>query len=253
MRPELLALIKSYVWFNTINSNGISVGQSLLRLKYYDFTESDCIKALNSKQSLSFVLSQIFFPWIKQRISCITKSQTIGLSIELMENVYKTLDLINSFVFLYYGKYRSLWERVCRIGMGWEAINQNRNSSEVYQEIMTRELLWNSFAEFLTFVLPLINFYRLSNTYNHFLRTFLFRSKQIDSNVEQRNSNDLKVCGICNQWPNDGHEIGCRHVFCYYCLMSNFISDQINGFTCNQCSFKIKSIESIKRVKISIF
>ena len=250
----MLALIKSYVWFKTIHKKSLSIGQSLLQLKYYDLSQKHRIENnLNFTQKYSFLFSEILFPYIRQRLDFVTNKEKTKNIIEIIENVYKTLDLINSLIFLYYGKYRSLWERLFRIGIGLESPKQMANSSELYFEIMTRELLWNSFAEFLTFVLPLINFFRLKNTFNNFLRTFIYRSSnKIGSDVEQRDSSDLKICQICNQWPIDGHEIGCRHVFCYYCLMSNFLSDQTNGFTCDQCFHKINSIECIKRVKISV-
>jgi len=250
LSPELVALIKSYIWVNTVKRTGISIGQSLLGLKYYDLSDNTIKEHLNVFQNVGLVLTQIVFPWIRQRVT----SDTIGQQIDLIDNSYKCLDFINSLIFLYYGKYRTLWERALRLGTGVQSDQQNWSNNELYLEIMNRELLWHTFAQLLSFVLPLINFYRLRNTIVGSIRSLVSPSRPtIQSNATLREMKDLNTCVICNEWPINGHEIGCRHVFCYYCLTSNFMSDPINGFTCSECLYRIKSIDYIKRVKFSYF
>lgn len=33
-----------------------------------------------------------------------------------------------------------------------------------------------------------------------------------------RSLTDLKECVMCGEWPFNPQEIGCKHVFCYYCI-----------------------------------
>ncbi len=254
-RPELEALIKLYIWWNTVRKCGTSIGQSLLQLRYYDTThENDVKKQLQLRQTYGIVLMQIIIPWIKHRMGSVVKIEGIKSVVELVETFYNTINFINSLTFLYYGRYRSVWERFLKLGTGLQSIERKKTNNELQYELMNRELLWHSFAQFLTFVLPLINFYRLRNTFLNLFRTYVFRSNYNEvSNFNQRLLNDLKCCPVCNEWPINAYEIGCKHVFCYYCLMSNFLSDQINGFTCPQCLYKINTIQSIKKVKVIAF
>ncbi|XP_054159876.1 peroxisome biogenesis factor 2-like [Oppia nitens] len=241
LRPEVMAVIKIYIWINTVQRTGVSIGQSLFQLKYYNLNSDNNIRDnLNQYQRYGIILIQILFPWVKQRIN----RENMKNMLEKTENVYKSLDFLNSLIFLYYGKYRSLWERLLRLGTGMQSVRQNWSSGGLYLEIMNRELLWHTFAQLLTFVLPLINFYRLKNSYlNVIRRVFPSDVKTEESNAMKRKLDDLKTCIICNEWPINAHEIGCRHVFCYYCLMSRFLSDEIHGFSCDICFHKIKSID----------
>lgn len=248
--PELEALIKLYIYWNTIHKNGISIGQSLLQLRYYDITKhNDIKKQLQKRQTYGIILMQIIFPWIRQRVDSFVRIDGIKNGVELIETFYNTINFINSLIFLYYGKYRSVWERFLNLGIGLQTKQTKTSKNELQFELMNRELLWHSFAEFLTFILPLINFYRVRNSFVNIFRAYVLRTntKQL-SNINERKLNDLKFCQICNEWPINAHEFGCKHVFCYYCLMSNFLSDQTNGFNCPKCLYKLHSIQSIKKV-----
>ncbi|CAG2112032.1 unnamed protein product [Medioppia subpectinata] len=228
LSPEVMAFIKAYIWMNTVHRKGSSIGQALLELKYYDLSDNTIVGHLNAYQKSAMVCTQIVFPWLQQRVN----SHRIGHYIHIIDNLYKTCDLINGLIFLYNGKYRTCWEAVMRMGTGVQSDHHNWSHNELYLEIMNRELLWHTFAQLLSFVLPLINWYRLKNSCVNTFRSLISSSRPtIESNIGLRVSNDLNNCVICNEWPINGHEIGCRHVFCYYCLMSNFMSDPMNGFT----------------------
>ncbi|RWS24562.1 peroxisome biogenesis factor 2-like protein [Leptotrombidium deliense] len=68
----------------------------------------------------------------------------------------------------------------------------------------------------------------------------------------KRTKSDAIVCAICLNWPNNPFEIGCKHVFCYYCIASNFLSDTKHGFNCPQCLHHVSSLENIIQLRISI-
>lgn len=78
--------------------------------------------------------------------------------------------------------------------------------------------------EFLFFVLPLVNYQHIKN----FIQRRLVHSP---SSVcgSHRTSTDLHQCALCGEWPVNPQEIGCVHVFCYYCI-------QVSGnFSCPYC------------------
>ncbi|CAG2183071.1 unnamed protein product, partial [Oppiella nova] len=128
LSPELLALIKTYIWVNTVWGNGISIGQSLLGLKYYDMSDTNTIRQhLNALQNVGLVLVEIVVPWLRQRV--ITDS--ISHTVDKVDQLYKCVHFMNGLVFLYYGKYRTLWERVLRLGTGLQSSQQNWSNNEL--------------------------------------------------------------------------------------------------------------------------
>ncbi|XP_023237689.1 peroxisome biogenesis factor 2-like [Centruroides sculpturatus] len=124
------------------------------------------------------------------------------------------------------------------IGTPWlkQRIMDNLLISNIYvrqviqYEYMNRELLWHGFAEFLSFVLPIINLKRLKNIIKR------LTSSKTSFHASERTTKDFKQCAICEQWPTFPHDIGCKHVFCYYCIMSNIMSDP--NYQCPICNYK---------------
>ena len=87
---------------------------------------------------------------------------------------------------------------------------------QVSFEYMTRELLWHGFAEFVFFLLPFINFHRVRN---FFKRRLTLYSTTEDTDVTRKRPQHLyKECAVCGEWPTCPRQIGCLHVFCYYCI-----------------------------------
>lgn len=102
-----------------------------------------------------------------------------------------------------------------------------------------------SFQEFLFFLLPLVNFRRLKSSLSSY---FLPRSNRRPTLPHMRTPADLTVCVICNQWPNNAHEIGCSHVFCYYCITVSFT---IHKFLKNNCQeFKRRLVKCFIYIKL---
>ncbi|XP_022090390.1 peroxisome biogenesis factor 2-like isoform X2 [Acanthaster planci] len=128
------------------------------------------------------------------------------------------------------------------------------NHIEAFQrvsfEFMTRELLWHGFAEFLFFVLPFINFRRVRN----FLQRKLFRpSPTAGVKVElalRRDQRLYKECAVCGEWPTTPRHIGCQHVFCYYCVQSNFLADP--AYTCPLCSHPVDDVTNIQPITCDV-
>ncbi|XP_049520000.1 peroxisome biogenesis factor 2 isoform X2 [Dermacentor silvarum] len=103
-------------------------------------------------------------------------------------------------------------------------------SNTVQFDFMNRELLWHGFAEFIGFLLPLVNVYPAKN----FVSRKLLRRKLRPTNPSARTQGDMAECGICGSCPTQPHEIGCKHVFCYYCIASQVTADA--KYSCPLCN-----------------
>lgn len=74
--------------------------------------------------------------------------------------------------------------------------------------------------EFISFLLPLLNLYPLKNL---MIRKVMNRNL-VPTSPNARTLDDFAACGLCGETPTQAHEIGCRHVFCYYCVAVSFLS-----------------------------
>uniref|UniRef100_A0A8W8JVT9 RING-type domain-containing protein n=1 Tax=Magallana gigas TaxID=29159 RepID=A0A8W8JVT9_MAGGI len=50
-------------------------------------------------------------------------------------------------------------------------------------------------------------------------------------------------CAVYEDVPTNPQEIGCSHLFCYYCVQSNYKADP--GFSCRRCRTSIPSVDTI--------
>lgn len=190
-------------------------------------------------------------PWLKERVS--TLLTYLGLShldsqvhwwLHQAETVLKVSALVNIFVFLRKGVYLSLVERL----LGLRAqFPQRHGLRQVGYEFMTRELMWHGFSEFLFFLLPLINFQRIKNTFTRWARG---QRSGDEGHLQHRTQTDLLSCAVCNECPVLPREVGCRHVFCYYCISANLAADP--NFACPQCGHPVVSEDNLQGVKSHI-
>lgn len=144
------------------------------------------------------------------------------------EKVLHVLSVLNFLVFLQRGKYPSILERI----LGIHPVFAERQSiRQVSFEFMTRELLWHGFAEFVFFLLPLINVPKLKNM---IVRQF---SRPVSLDKQPSIKVACHECGICNEPPTSPHQGQCGHVFCYYCIKANSLAD--SSFPCPLCGVAV--------------
>ncbi|XP_039277202.1 peroxisome biogenesis factor 2 isoform X2 [Nilaparvata lugens] len=150
-----------------------------------------------------------------------------GLTV--METVICMASFLNLIVFLREGRYPTLIDRI----LGLEPAVGSSQSRSIGYRYMTRELLWHGFMELITFTLPLVNFryfkrklISLIYTDKNSMKSCRFDGSRFELTLKTR-------CAICQQVPIRPHHISCRHVFCYYCIQSNFCADQ--NFECPEC------------------
>ena len=102
-------------------------------------------------------------------------------------------------------------------------------------------------AEFASFAVPLINVQKAKNVFKR-----LFSSSSTTQSIKQssRTDQDCEKCAICEQRPTNVREIGCAHVFCFYCATTSLTADPTNGLLCPKCSFVVKETNEIIPVRI---
>lgn len=246
--PEVDALLKLLVWKFSVAAHDCTIGQQILNLKYVTEKSQGAEPWLGTRQKLLYALILIGCPWVKERCGDILhmlklsrwkqKAQQI---LHWTETGLKVAALVNFLVFLRQGVYRALVERI----LGIRAMFPNQQGvRQVSFEFMTRELLWHGFSEFLFFVLPLINFQRLKN---FAMRRILPVSK---TEVTDPSSRKLETCAVCGEKPTNPREIGCRHVFCYFCIEGNYKADP--GYSCPLCGVSVIDPSNIKPVRMVV-
>ncbi|XP_071036709.1 peroxisome biogenesis factor 2 [Parasteatoda tepidariorum] len=241
--PEFDILFRFCFKYLPLRYLGGTFGQNLFQLQYRN-TNNNNPATNNELRILAFF--SICVPWLWERLvrkSLLSLPNTeFGMSIVdasyNFENnfniVYKMLTLLNFSIFLQKSYYPSVLERLLRLRPLYTAPQDIRR---VMDDNVHREMLWYGLAEFLGFIMPLINIHKIKG---HFKRTFLSRSS---NHVYRRLHMQLNECMICGDIPNFPHTIGCSHVFCYYCIASIVMADP--SYLCFDCDVKANGLDSI--------
>lgn len=255
LEPELRALLQLFVWRFTLYSSSTTVGQSLLSLRYHNIlSSSPRYRPLSRRQKLSLALLTAGPQWLKERshslLLCLglsaggAVSESGGLlqqglrnCMTLVSSVAQLASLINFLVFLRKGRHPVLAERI----VGARAVFSKPNVvRDITYQYMNRELLWHGFAEFLIFLVPLINTRKLKAT----VSSIVFGGQSSKGEGATEGQGVLKECGLCGEWPTMPHTVGCQHVFCYYCIKSHSIADAY--LTCPKCGAEAGQPELVK-------
>ncbi|XP_028288901.1 peroxisome biogenesis factor 2 isoform X2 [Parambassis ranga] len=256
LEPELRVLLHLLLWRFTLYSSSATVGQSLLSLRYHStFTLSPRYRPLSPRQKLGLAVLTAGPRWLQERSHSLLTG--LGLSLQgpaserdssllqqglrkaltLVSSIAKFASLINFLVFIRNGRHPVLAERIT----GARAVFSKPNVvRDVTYQYMNRELLWHGFAEFLIFLLPLINTRKLKAT----ISSAVFGRQSADREGEGEGQEVWKECGLCGEWPTMPHMVGCQHVFCYYCIKSHTIADA--SLTCPKCGAEAGQPEVVK-------
>ncbi|KAM4687264.1 peroxisome biogenesis factor 2 [Discoglossus pictus] len=248
--PEIKAFLGLFLWRFTVYSKNATVGQAILNIHYKnDLSQTKNYRPLNKQQKIWFALFTVGGKWLEERSYDLFRNNPFGSSfqktkyfINLAAGLLKLSVLLNFFIFLQQGKFATLTERFLRIR---SVFSKPQNVRQVGFDYMSREILWHGFAEFLIFLLPLINIQKL--------KCKLFSWCKPMKGVGRSDPTlaaHCKECGLCGEWPTMPHTIGCSHVFCYYCIKSNYVSDMY--FTCPKCSSQVLSLQPLEfKIEIS--
>ncbi|XP_033842041.1 peroxisome biogenesis factor 2 [Periophthalmus magnuspinnatus] len=235
--PELRALLHLLLWKFTLYPNSATVGQSILNVRYHNsLSASPRYRPLSRRQKLGLAFLTAGPRWLQERSHNLLVALGLrpggsqrdvvktGLRncFSFISSVVQFASLINFLVFVRKGQHPVLAERIVGARAVFSKPNVVRDISYQY---VNRELLWHGFAEFLIFFLPLINTHKIKST----VYTTIFGKKDEDKGGEVA----WKECGFCGDWPTMPHTVGCKHVFCYYCVKSHGIADA--SLTCPKC------------------
>ncbi|KAF7691619.1 peroxisome biogenesis factor 2 [Silurus meridionalis] len=239
VEPELKALLQLLVWRFTVYSRSATVGQTLLNIRYHNtLIAGQKYRSLSRKQKLWFALLTVGEKWLKERSHSFflghSGLQKARHALALFSSAAKVASLLNFMLFLQSGMFPTLTERMLGVR---PVFVQDRGAREINFRYMNRELLWHGFAEFLIFLLPLINVWKLKSRVSGFF-------SGSDRAGRESESGGRSECAICSEWPVMPHAIGCSHVFCYYCVKSRTTADVF--FTCPRCGFEVDAVRPVK-------
>lgn len=241
--PEIKASLWLFLWRFTICSKNATVGQALLNIQYTnDLSQIQKYQTLSKQQKLWYLICTVGGKWLEERCYDLFSKrplesfQRTKYFINLIVRLLRLCELLNFLIFLQKGKFATLTERILGIR---SVFCQPQGVRPIAFEYMNRELLWHGFAEFLVFLLPLINMQKLKLKISSW-------SLPVRKNFNNENMSEIshKECSLCGEWPTMPHTIGCSHVFCYYCIKSCFLSDIY--FTCPKCGTEVQDLQPLK-------
>ncbi|XP_061569146.1 peroxisome biogenesis factor 2 [Cololabis saira] len=256
LEPELRALLHLLVWRFTLYSSSATVGQSLLSLRYHSKSSlSSRYRPLSPRQKLALALLTAGPGWLQERSHRLLPylglgprgpesdrdsgflQQSLRNALMLFSAIAKFATLINFLIFLRNGRHPVLAERIT----GAQAVFSKPNAvRDITYQNVNREMLWHGFADFLIFLIPLINTRRLKAN----LSSLLFGGESSEGEGVGEAQEVWKECGLCGEWPTMPHTVGCQHIFCYYCIKSHSIADP--DFTCPKCGADARQPELVK-------
>ncbi|XP_048363739.1 peroxisome biogenesis factor 2 [Sphaerodactylus townsendi] len=241
--PEVKAFLWLFLWRFTIYSKNATVGQAILNIQYKnDLSQKQNYQTLSKQQKLWYLICTVGGRWLEERCYDLFSNrplesfQKTKYFINLTVGLLKLCELLNFLIFLRKGKFANLTERILGIR---SVFCQLQSVRQIGFEYMNRELLWHGFAEFLIFLLPLINIHKLKLKLSSWSLAVAGCSSK-----ESSLAADSKECCFCGEWPTLPHTVGCSHVFCYYCLKSNYLFDMY--FTCPKCGVEVHELQPLK-------
>ncbi|XP_037135842.1 peroxisome biogenesis factor 2 [Syngnathus acus] len=252
LEPELKALLQLLLWRFTLYPDSTTVGQSLLSLRYHNTsTSSNLYKALSHRQKLALLLLSVVPRWLQERSHDLRLylgltsgpsfsegfQKALRNSLTIISGVARLASLINFLVFLRKGHHPVLAERMIGTKVVFSKPNVTR---DVTYQYMNRELLWHGFAEFLIFLLPLINTSKLKAS----IYSMVLGGDRSSGDGAGGKEMAWQECALCGEWPTMPHTLGCPHVFCYYCIKSHSIAN--NCVVCPKCGTEAIQLEPAK-------
>jgi len=221
IQPEIDLLIQSAIWVGSIGKQCSSFGQQLLVLSY------DSEKLTLSRLCLHFILTVLpsYIKKLNERHSM--QKEWLNKFLECGGNIALVLNVLNFFRFIKTGRKPKLVDYI--LGLDYISLRNNQRRDIGYK-YLTRELIWGGFMEILGLVLPIINFRKIKRLY----KRVLFGPNSYEMTAQRSiKLTPNSTCVFCGERPTLPHHIGCGHVYCYYCIAANILTD--SNFNCIVC------------------
>jgi len=256
---EIKILFKAYLLGHHLR-NDTTLGRKIFGIRYCDTNslgDSSSI-SLNRCKMVILATFNLILPYLSSKRRALERLlelvRTKGVKIEWLtwDNLSSTVTLmttINFLVFLQSGKYLSLQERVLGISSIVSAQDRlsMRSVIKIQMELLYRGAIWKVLAEFLTIIVPHIYTQSLNTRISGALSYFTSSSTELSLIEKIRREENTTKCAICLQQPFNPHTIGCRHVFCYYCLNSRHLLTPKDGFSCPSCRYSTSDQSQVRR------
>ncbi|XP_055841761.1 peroxisome biogenesis factor 2 [Episyrphus balteatus] len=224
VQPEVDLIVQSAIWLGSIGKHCSSFGQQLLVLSY----ERESLTM--TRLGLHFALT-VLPKYAKSNAEYrLATRDWVRKTIEWGENIALVLSVLNFFRFLKTGRKPSLIDYM--LGLDFISLRANQRR-EIGYKYLTRELIWGGFMELLGLVLPIINFHKIQRM----LRRSFFGSSISSATkggvLKAPKLNINTNCAYCGDRPTLPHHIGCGHIYCFYCIQANTLTD--SRFCCTVC------------------
>nr|CAD7571976.1 unnamed protein product [Timema californicum] len=164
-QPEIDALLKLILWkvskLHNVYEKHATVGQQLLRIKY--------ARTFNKRSAFLWALFIIGSKYIHDRSSEIKRATRDSNTFEWIPHILnwtekgvRVVSFVNLLVFMLQGRYPTLVDRL----LSHRIVSSGGSRNPDYQ-FTSRELVWHSLNEVLSFVVPLINYSFLRRQANY--------------------------------------------------------------------------------------
>ncbi|EIE19454.1 hypothetical protein COCSUDRAFT_38277 [Coccomyxa subellipsoidea C-169] len=250
LQPELTLFLDILIFRFTVWSGRPTPGSALMNLRYRNERQASSPAqpgrsglegaGLNRMQRTTYGLGVVVLRYIWARTDQLAATQHWGdqprgswgrlmwRSMRWAESAFKLASLLNFLLFLRYGRYRSVLERLLGARLVYSKGSMARALSFEY---LNRQLVWHELSELLLFLLPLINVGRIKALVIYFLIA-----------DGSSGSDSRQLCAICG--ASEIHvpysAVPCGHRFCYYCLRARTQSDP--SYKCPQCGAGISAM-----------
>lgn len=254
LRNEAKLLFKLYICANHLKQNR-TIGMKIFSIIFSDTKIDSSSNTILKFKLISLAICDLILPYLMVRYEKLEQSVKLPHPILTLENInilHKTLKVFNFLAFLRTGMYSLIQERLLGLSlvMPEEKYYDNMCINYAQMELMGLESIWSKLAELLNTAIPYINMEKIKNM--SLKLTSFASNKDIDLKLSEKlfNKEYTSKCAICNNQPFNPHIIGCRHVFCYYCIQAKYQADKASGYTCSLCNHKAIDETQLQRYRL---
>ncbi|ODQ64872.1 hypothetical protein NADFUDRAFT_51473 [Nadsonia fulvescens var. elongata DSM 6958] len=314
---ELSVLLKAILFKLTVWDNGTTYGGKLQNLKLSGSKSvREGSRRLGKLQARLLALGIVTvlgeYTWIKLHQYLQTKYEDLDMSrgyddnnnenslesrlarlrrwilwSESANRLYSLFSLLNYLVFLFNGQFSTILLRALKIRLTpVTRVTNGALGRNVSYEFQNRQLVWNTFTEFLLFILPLMNVTQVKRSLNRLVKSTGSKSGATKSKGEL-SFLPRSICAICyknnssrantnnkangtgaigssssanNEITNPYQSVQCGCVYSYVCIMNEFIENDVPisadgsntsniGWTCLRCGESVRTLRKFGQVR----
>lgn len=256
---ELKFVLKSYVLWSHIKQ-ATSLGMQLYNINYETSSHDFRTKKPDRLRLVLLGCCNLVIPYLVKRHDAIRSNflnsipehlKMPWLTLDNISLIFKSIGIINFLSFVKDGRFLHFQERV----LGLTPVMSNEDYvrgdliNKAQMDLAYREKMWSVLAECLVTLVPYLNLVRIRN---HLAKIVTY-APIIGSGIDLSHkfvSKENEKCAICSKQPFNAHVIGCPHVFCYYCIQSNYSCDPSNGYSCPVCKYTSHDSSQLRRYKL---